>query len=504
MASKILLITDTGPTYSLAAGTVLKYFLKTVPLSIEVDIVIIGDPGLRYPLNSLGRGKVYYCQKPTGSWMGNNCEFIANLGMQYVEKVEVPIVANWLQRLIDQNPPDLILFAFQCPSLASVLNRVRTNSAKRVAFFWDHPSWWASAHGFKGRNEARFLSNYFSVMNSCDVILGPSSGVSKLNEITDSTKVQVWYPSIGKPQTFIESLKVQPTSDTIRIVFAGSLSYARDEIISFLNYLNLISWKVANHQIEFHIFPREKKDVEISCYSGVKYHTFLHPDDLTSNLSNFDFAFLPYPFRESFKNIVNSSFPSKLVTYATASLPVLYFGPPNAAVAEFLKINGGAIMIPNDLSDFKIDDAIARHQQLSLEIRDIYLRYFSEQIFKNNVTKLLSRLVVHDFETPHKEDTEISESRDPMETPEISIQRVRTFRDISVLLPHSQTKKFWEEVDQGPVIFYNWISLSKYVRAVISLRLATRELLRKIGSKTSSIFYLILRNITFKLHALIK
>ncbi len=106
---------------------------------------------------------------------------------------------------------------------------------------------------------------------------------------------------------------------------------------------------------------------------------------IVSEIKHYDFAFLPYFGDEN--NIVSSiSFPSKMIVYATAGLPILYIGGKNSA--PYKLINRYKIGVAIDIEDFKSSDInkilnhisnLKKSHEFQREIERVNKEMFSRQ-----------------------------------------------------------------------------------------------------------------------------
>jgi hypothetical protein len=106
---------------------------------------------------------------------------------------------------------------------------------------------------------------------------------------------------------------------------------------------------------------------------------------IVSEIRPYDFAFLPY-FGDENEIVSSLSFPSKMIVYLTAGLPILYIGGKNSAPYKI--INHHKIGVAIDIEDFKLSDTnkILKHisnlkksHEFQREIESVNKEKFSRQ-----------------------------------------------------------------------------------------------------------------------------
>ena len=90
-------------------------------------------------------------------------------------------------------------------------------------------------------------------------------------------------------------------------------------------------------------------------------------------------------------DFANYSFPTKLVFSIYNSLPVIYTGPEESAVAQFiLEEKLGVVALPNDLNDLQSKFAyLKKHEEFFIRnCRDCYFRYFRQEVQTDKLNKV--------------------------------------------------------------------------------------------------------------------
>lgn len=90
-------------------------------------------------------------------------------------------------------------------------------------------------------------------------------------------------------------------------------------------------------------------------------------------------------------DFANYSFPTKLVFSIYNSLPVIYTGPKDSAVAQFiLDEKLGVVALPNDLNDLQLKFAYLREHEeyFNRNCRDCYCKYFRQEVQTEKLNKV--------------------------------------------------------------------------------------------------------------------
>jgi hypothetical protein len=140
----------------------------------------------------------------------------------------------------------------------------------------------------------------------------------------------------GIDQSHFQPWRGNSSADkTIRIGFAGSL-YAKKEWNSLLKMLDSSGGRIAGKDVRISFigrFPRTGA-------RRSRFVDYLGPMPFASALNavrETDIAYLPYWFDRRHAITVRTSFPGKLSTYAACGIPVLYHGPEDSSVTQFIR-----------------------------------------------------------------------------------------------------------------------------------------------------------------------
>jgi hypothetical protein len=191
-------------------------------------------------------------------------------------------------------------------------------------------------------------------------------------------------------------------------------------------------------------------------------------------LGQLDFAFLPYPFEEKLRNVSRTSFPAKLSVYSAAGLPTLYYGPDDSSVADFLRENGGAILLSHPPKTSEIETAIRTRDRLRAEATENYHRFFSPENLQRLIGDVAIRLSLQWSleKIPGDGGANLEAIPLPDKTDDSSFEhnknRVLTYFSFEILRHFEQA--FSQEkvpIRDGPIDSFSYPSFSKYFIALI-------------------------------------
>jgi glycosyltransferase involved in cell wall biosynthesis len=76
----------------------------------------------------------------------------------------------------------------------------------------------------------------------------------------------------------------------------------------------------------------------------VRILPFASEAEVQSDMDQADLLYLPLPFGKKYELFVRYSLSTKMVTYVASGIPILYHGPPDAAVHDLLKTHDAALL----------------------------------------------------------------------------------------------------------------------------------------------------------------
>jgi glycosyltransferase involved in cell wall biosynthesis len=83
----------------------------------------------------------------------------------------------------------------------------------------------------------------------------------------------------------------------------------------------------------------------------VRILPFASEAEVQSDMEQADLLYLPLPFGKKYELFVRYSLSTKMVTYVASGIPILYHGPPDAAVHDLLKTHDAALLCTEPTPD---------------------------------------------------------------------------------------------------------------------------------------------------------
>lgn len=460
---RVLVITDIAATHEFAAGTVIKSVLERLPGDWEIDQLVVGNPSLKYNLNELNRGNIFYTQKPNAQWQGARSKFFAGVFQQYVRLCEVPQISKWIKGKYEEKDYDWVLFAIQCQVLTEALHGIDFSESKTASFMWDDPNWFAREHLLSNSISKRFIAQWFDRQNSVDVLILPSEEAKTLFPKRNDASNQVLYPFICAAVEKAENANFE----SLKIGFAGS-QYAREEISSFLSEVANAVPNPPSLKLEVHAFSKAEPHPMTEQVRFRGWHSPVKTRDLLSEL---DYAYLPYPFHQDMEMVVKTSFPSKLSLYLAAGLPIIYHGPEEAAVWSFLRDTNCGIRLDIEKFQESLNYAQKNSKNLQTNVAKTFREYFSQDSFSTRVREVF--LIDQESTEPFV-----------VEPSTLRINRVQTLAWSDV-----EGESFHHQINGSPRIieYRNAVSLSKYLYIllrpeIIKYKINRRNLTQLVGT----------------------
>jgi hypothetical protein len=122
----------------------------------------------------------------------------------------------------------------------------------------------------------------------------------------------------------------------VKCVFVGQ-TYARESLKEIINIIINIK---NTHQLDINVYYYGSSSLsELEIPDINKYVTqmgWIHPSELVQEIRKYDLAILPY-FDNENKIVSELSFPSKMVVYSTANLPILFIGNNDSSPAKMIR-----------------------------------------------------------------------------------------------------------------------------------------------------------------------
>ncbi|WP_132063598.1 glycosyltransferase family protein [Dietzia maris] len=151
------------------------------------------------------------------------------------------------------------------------------------------------------------------------------------------------------PRGGVRQCRAAPThDDEIVIAFAGQINSLRG-----IEYaVELIRERIPNCSIKIDVFSKDKLPAslgEATKHEGnlaIRRLGFVEPSEIGAVLSTYDFGLVSLD-----PSFALPSFPSKILTYLSAGIPVLYCGPAYSGLEKLVSAYGLGILLTSGLGD---------------------------------------------------------------------------------------------------------------------------------------------------------
>ena len=395
LKKRVLLISDIAPTAEHTAGIVLeRIFQFTGELFLYKCIILVDDALPEYSVSSyMGNADIYWTEKPKEDW--SKLKSLPKMFIREGEKLassDATSIAASIRTQISRERPDHMLIVIQGQSSIEIAVNLKDLLIPTTYIHWDIFSWWSMAHNLS-EEEYEKRSRQLSEIFESGFHLVPTREFAEFyGKSIDSMTL---YPSLYDSQEGAGSKDLK----IIKIAFTGQV-YAHEAFQNFILALKNLNWEIDGKKIELHIFGKAK--IENESNPNIVYRDWVHYLSMPKLLSDFSFAFLPYPSGGILDDVSRTSFPSKLSVYISSGLEVLYLGPLSSAAAKIIGNAGYALA-----QDSKIEDITRHIRQLVLEknnrnaaVEKIYNDYFSKRTFVNTLRSWLLQvdLILEDTE----------------------------------------------------------------------------------------------------------
>ena len=265
-------------------------------------------------------------------------------------------------------------------SLAQII-LAKLTGTKIVVFVWDiYPESYIAYRTRKFRTLFKvyaFLER--RLLKSADVVLLPTT-----DYVAIAAKIGIKHPVMFPVWPFTETLRpdtARKDPDALHIGFAGAVNVLRGlpEAITRLG-------AIKHSNIVLHIWSADEfdaADLALTKNLRIEVHGFVDQSALVQEIRGLDagLACLSTGFNQP-------AFPSKIISYISSGIPVIYCGPELAAVSSFLDEFGVGVSLPAQ-GDIDLEAALsavttgfAEHQKAALAylaLTDEKLAHFREK-----------------------------------------------------------------------------------------------------------------------------
>lgn len=202
---------------------------------------------------------------------------------------------------------------------------------------WDPPEYILTNYRLDRLTRMTLLRTFAATLRAADRCGVMSEAMEQDYRLNFSARTVVMHHavprSLWKVPTATNSEKV--SAQPLVIAFSGTI-YSREEFKALLTALGNAQWFVGGSHVKLRIFAPDLK-IDTSLPLDIEYLGWRSLEDTINLLSQCDIAYLPYRFHADFAEAARLSFPTKLSTYLAAGLPILYHGPEQSPVVNFLR-----------------------------------------------------------------------------------------------------------------------------------------------------------------------
>jgi hypothetical protein len=243
-------------------------------------------------------------------------------------------------RYIERKRPEAMLFVLNSHELILLAARLAPSTPiPLIAMVWDVPErFFLRPFRHLSQRHTRIVMRAFDeVMRAAKYVIGVSRGMEEYLREHGATQTLHVPPASAPPidESELEEIQRTRSSSTISIVFAGTMHSVR-EWNAFLRAVD--AWNGRGHAPGITVdclgYARPR-NAERRRY--VRDFGQLPPRDAFRVVARSHIAYLPFPMEPALSLDVRTSFPSKLATYVAAGIPVLYHGPAESTVGQFLE-----------------------------------------------------------------------------------------------------------------------------------------------------------------------
>lgn len=322
--SRVLIVTSTD----LEGGSVGAQFIRALTLRASPDVTFV-------PMVLRTDGQA------AASPLGPLSQLLRQLGSRIglfnrirLRKYRVVRLSPWREAVLAkraESEADVVWITLSSPELIFLAEQILLTGTPLKVTVWDAPEYLA---------ESLQLGRYWTneIMCSFKHVLETAVSVSvvgerMMNRYADQCRVRPIVLRLGVNES--RGLKPQVNRTVLRLVYAGSL-YAKEEWNSLISALESVKWIVQGRPVVLYFvgnFPR-------SGAARSRKVVLLGAQDSETTLriiGNCDIAYLPYWFSKAKALAASTSFPGKMSAYVAAGTPVLFHGPSETEVSDFLE-----------------------------------------------------------------------------------------------------------------------------------------------------------------------
>lgn len=221
------------------------------------------------------------------------------------------------------------------------------------------------------------IEKFYSELNKCEKIFCITAGLSGQIQPQCNIPVETLNLPYNKASYSDEEI-VRPKK---YIIFIGNASHFYQDGI--IDCIDIIDKKVSDEGCDLKFVftidsPFVKKLQKEYGYEIVRIIRCYTQNQLLLLIKNAEFAYVSYSFREKYKSMVQTSYPSKLIEYFSSARKILLYSPDYAAASLTFRNQGFPFLVCNESKELlkqKLLEAILDSNDYS----GIYNKYIDEE-----------------------------------------------------------------------------------------------------------------------------
>lgn len=342
----IMLLSDIPPCKNYTAGIVENImidFLLEAGHSVCCFVVKNKDVDPIFPKDKLETVKTKTVDKPRENWGHHRfSKTVSRVGECYVNTFQLPEIRREAVDFAKKNQVDLIWGIAQGQTMIKLIQPVAKGIGKPYTVqIWDPPSWWFSENKVDQKTQKKVLDEYAKMIHNSQCCIAASWAMAE--KYSELYKPKECIPVIlGFQEPDLSEVKRKSRdSDTFVIALTGQM-YSITEIYVLIDALHVLNWEYNGKKIILRFYGRQIV-LHFVQPAQVESRGWMEQDEMIRELaSETDLLYCPYWFSPEYEDPARLSFPSKLSTYLTTHVPVLFHGPDYASPRKFLEKHHGA------------------------------------------------------------------------------------------------------------------------------------------------------------------
>lgn len=194
---------------------------------------------------------------------------------------------------------------------------------------------------------------------------------------------------------------VQHSRNSYNAVYLGKIwNHNLKSIKLFVKAISKINAE-KNFTVYFTIYTNSGKEIQNSIgriCDKISIHEWVPQSEVPSVLGSADILYLPIAISKDSVKFNMYSMSTKMSEYLSSMRPIIYMGPDNIAMTEFLRANNCAYIVTSENEDLLCDvirESISNQKDVRVKL-DNAQRLFEERFKKDSVSKSMKELLQAD------------------------------------------------------------------------------------------------------------